>query len=107
MDIEKLKEHDLYVLAAIVEGLEEEQSIDSGIAQQFKMLIDAAIARKSATEMATCPDCGGNGTYQEYDEYDRCYVHACGTCDGSGEIARQSVKSEEVAISKKEAGCCK
>ena len=34
--------------------------------------------------------------YQEYDEYDRYHVHACGKCDGTGEIARQSVKSEDV-----------
>lgn len=45
---------------------------------------------------ATCPDCNGGGVYQEYDEYDRYTVHACATCDGSGEIARQSATSEEV-----------
>ena len=45
---------------------------------------------------ATCPDCNGGGVYQEYDEFDRYAVHSCATCDGSGEIARQSATSEEV-----------
>ena len=44
---------------------------------------------------ATCPDCNGSGVYQEYDEYDRYYVHTCAKCGGAGEIARQSVTSEE------------
>lgn len=47
-------------------------------------------------EKKVCPDCNGSGVYQEYDEYDRYTVHSCATCDGSGEIARQSVTSEEV-----------
>lgn len=47
-------------------------------------------------EKKVCPDCNGSGVYQEYDEYDRYTVHSCATCDGSGEIARQSATSEEV-----------
>jgi transposase-like protein len=58
--------------------------------------LKAAIARQSVTEMVVCPDCGGSGVYQEYDEYDRYYVYACHECEGTGKIARQSVKSEEV-----------
>ena len=53
------------------------------------VLIDEAIARKSETEMAVCPNCGGSGVYQEYDEYDRYYVYACCKWDGSGEVDRQ------------------
>ena len=52
------------------------------------------IARQSEAEMAVCPNCGGSGVYQEYDEYDRYYVHACGTCDGTGEIIKRSMESE-------------
>lgn len=59
-------------------------------------LIDEAIARQYETEKVVCPNCGGSGVYQEYDEYDRYHVHACGKCDGTGEIARQSGKSEDV-----------
>lgn len=33
---------------------------------------------------------------KEYDEYDRYYVYACHECEGTGEIARQSVTSKEV-----------
>ena len=54
-----------------------------------------AIARQSETEMITCPNCGGSGVYQEYDENDRYHVHACGKCEGTGAIACQSVTSEE------------
>lgn len=39
-------------------------------------------------EKKACPDCNGGGVYQEYDEYDRYYVHRCATCDGLGEINR-------------------
>ena len=57
-----------------------------------------AVARQSETEMITCPNCGGSGVYQEYDdEYDRYHVYACYKCEGTGEIARQSVKSDEVS----------
>ena len=52
-------------------------------------LLDEAIAHQSVTEMAVCPNCNGSGVYQEYDEYDRYYLHTCGTCDGSGEVDRQ------------------
>lgn len=58
--------------------------------------LKSEIARQSETEKVVCPDCGGSGVYQEYDEYDRYTVHSCATCDGSGEIASQSVTSEEV-----------
>jgi hypothetical protein len=54
-----------------------------------------AIARQSETEMVTCPDCNGGGVYQEYDEYDRYYVHVCGTCDGSGEVDKQQESEVE------------
>lgn len=47
-------------------------------------------------EKKVCPDCNGSGIYEEYDEYDRYTIRSCATCDGSGEIARQSVTSEEV-----------
>ena len=50
MDIERLKEHDLYVLRAIVGGLEEEKSIDPTIARQFEQVIDEAIAHRIAAE---------------------------------------------------------
>lgn len=50
MDIERLKEHDLYVLRGIVSGLEEEQSIDPVIARQFEKVIDEAIARQSVID---------------------------------------------------------
>ena len=43
MDIERLKEHDLYVLRDVVSGLEEEQSIDPVIARQFEKVIDEAL----------------------------------------------------------------
>ena len=59
-------------------------------------LIDETIAHQSVTEMAVCPNCNGSGVYQEYDEYDRYHVYACYKCEGTGEIARQSVTSEEV-----------
>lgn len=49
--------------------------------------LKAEIARQSETEMVVCPDCGGSGVYQEYDEYDRYHVHACGKCEGTGDIA--------------------
>ena len=55
------------------------------------------IAHQPVTEMAVCPNCNGSGVYQEYDEYDRYHVYACYKCGGTGEIARQSVTSEEVA----------
>ena len=55
------------------------------------------IARQSETEKVVCPYCGGSGVYQEYDEYDRYYVHSCHECEGAGEIARQSIKIEDVA----------
>ena len=51
----------------------------------------------SEVESATCPDCNGSGVYQEYDEHDRYHVYTCYKCEGTGEIARQSVTSEEVA----------
>ena len=47
MDIERLKEHDLYVLRDIIGGLEEEQSIDPAIARQFEQVLDETIARQS------------------------------------------------------------
>ena len=61
-------------------------------------LIDEAIARQSATDTTVCPDCHGSGAAQEYDEYDRYHVYVCGKCEGTGEIARQSVKSEDVQV---------
>ena len=62
------------------------------------MTIKLILARQSDMEFEkkVCPDCNGGGVYQEYDEYDRYTVHSCATCDGSGEIARQSATSEEV-----------
>ena len=62
------------------------------------MTIKLILARQSDMEFEkkVCPDCNGSGVYQEYDEYDRYTVHSCATCDGSGEIARQSATSEEV-----------
>ena len=50
MTIEELKEHDLYVLRAIVEGLEEEQSLDTEIAAKFTLIIDAEIERQKPCE---------------------------------------------------------
>ena len=47
-------------------------------------LIDAALAEPK--KLSTCPECGGSGVYQEYDEYDRYTVHACAKCGGSGEL---------------------
>ena len=97
MDIERLKElqiaKQVLLLNKSVLEYELAQSKDD---QDFidaveiaVPLIDEAIARQSEEEMVTCPDCNGSGIYQEYDEYDRYYVHACGTCDGSGEVDRQ------------------
>ena len=60
--------------------------------------LKSAIDRQSEIEKGVCPDCGGSGVYQEYDdEYDRYHVYACYKCEGTGEIARQSVKSDEVS----------
>ena len=50
MDIKNLKEHDLYVLRAVIGGLEEERSIDPAIARQFEQVIDGEIARQSVTD---------------------------------------------------------
>lgn len=110
MDIERLKELREEVFedykAYMVKNLKDEDGkvypstvpIDecSPIGKDLLKLIDEAIARQSEIEKVVCPDCGGSGVYKEYDEYDRYYVHACGTCDGTGEIARKSVKSEDV-----------
>ena len=46
-----IEEHDLYMLRAIVEGLEEEQSIDPEIAVKFTALLDAEIERQSITDV--------------------------------------------------------
>ena len=64
---------------------------------QWDKFANETIAHQSVTEMAVCPNCNGSGVYQEYDEYDRYHVFACYKCEGTGEIARQSVTSEEVA----------
>ena len=97
MDIEKLKELQiakqvLILNKAVVEydlapSKDDQEFIDA--VEIAVALIDEAIARQSETEMAVCPNCGGSGAYQEYDEYDRYYVHACGTCDGTGEVDKQ------------------
>lgn len=87
MNIERLKE-----LKGITEQLYQDGNVPLTYCDDVFKLIDDAIAR----QMTTCPDCGGSGVYQEYDEYDRYYVHSCATCKGLGEIARQSVTSEDV-----------
>lgn len=56
-----------------------------------KQISDAALAEPDAV---VCPVCGGSGAYQKYDEYDRYHVYACHECEGTGEIARQSVKND-------------
>ena len=52
-------------------------------------LLDEAIARKSETEMVTCPNCNGSGVYQEYDENDRYHLYVCYKCEGTGEVDKQ------------------
>jgi len=47
------------------------------------------IARQSETEMITCPNCGGSGIYQEYDENDRYHLYVCYKCEGTGEVDKQ------------------
>ena len=57
----RLGEHDLYILRAITEGLEEEQSIDHSVAQQFLALIDAALSHATQDEkpeISYCLFCG-------------------------------------------------
>lgn len=81
MDIERLKELKGWVSDLRKFGVSEGNEIIE--------LIDEAIARQSETEKVVCPDCNGSGVYQEYDEYDRYYVHACGKCEGSGEVDKQ------------------
>ena len=53
-----------------------------------------AIARQSETEMAVCPNCGGSGVWQEYDENDRYHLYVCYKCEGTGEIIKRSMESE-------------
>ena len=99
MNIERLTARNKDGLAYLVNVKPDEQEVDSPHKNTLKCILDCferlaqyedeAIARQSETEMAVCPDCKGSGVYQEYDEYDRYYVHACGTCDGSGEVDRQ------------------
>ena len=94
MDIERLKE--LREETDQYRAVADDRCMSTSYEDDLLALIDAEIARQSETEKVVCPDCNGSGVYREYDEYDRYYVHACGKCDGSGEIARQSATSEEV-----------
>jgi hypothetical protein len=43
----RIEEHDLYILKGVVEGLEEEKSIDKSIAKKFNLVIDTELARLS------------------------------------------------------------
>jgi hypothetical protein len=43
----RIEEHDLYILKGVVEGLEEEKSIDKSIAKKFNLVIDSELARLS------------------------------------------------------------
>ena len=93
MDIERLKEVKQQI-KGVHYGI---NGADLHLLYDLLPLVDEAIARQSETEMAVCPDCGGSGVYQEYDdEFDRYHVYTCYKCEGTGEIARQSVKREEV-----------
>ena len=100
MDIERLKEDIRNVESDLEYGEYQDQGKVAVNVECLRSVIDFAnetIAHQSVTEMAVCPNCNGSGVYQEYDEYDRYHVFACYKCEGTGEIARQSVTSEEVA----------
>lgn len=102
MDIERLTARNKDGLAYLVNVKPDEQEVDSPYENTLKCILDCfeRLAQYEEEDIArqttTCPDCGGSGVYQEYDEYDRYTVHSCATCDGSGEITRQSATSEEV-----------
>ena len=66
-------------------------------------LIDAALAEPK--KLSTCPECGGSGVYQEYDEYDRYTVHACAKCGGSGELLAEPDADVAEAIGSLESDC--
>lgn len=85
MDIEKLKE-----LKQQIKGVHYGiNGTDLHLLYDLLPLVDEAIARQSEIEKVVCPVCGGSGVYQEYDVDDRYCVHACGTCDGTGEVDRK------------------
>ena len=97
MDIERLKEDIRNIEYDLEYGEEQNQgriAVNVNCLRSVINFANEAIARQSETEMAVCPNCNGSGVYQEYDEYDRYHVHACGTCDGSGEVDRQQENEE-------------
>ena len=92
MDIERLKEDIRNVEYDLEYGEEQNQGRIAVNVNCLRSVINFAnetIAHQSVTEMAVCPNCNGSGTYREYDEYDRYYLHTCGTCEGSGDVDRQ------------------
>ena len=92
MDLERLKEDIRNVESDLEYGEYQDQGTVAVNVKCLRSVINFAnetIAHQSVTEMAVCPDCNGSGVYQEYDEYDRYYVYACGKCEGSGDVDRQ------------------
>ena len=85
MNIEKLKE-----LKQQIKGVHYGiNGADLHLLYDLLPLVDEAIARQSKTEMVTCPNCGGSGVYQEYDENDRYHLYVCYKCEGTGEVDKQ------------------